>query len=313
MLRLTFSLIFLIAVPLTGNTQDNYRIPENVKRILFLGNSITYKGQYVAYIEAYLALRYPEKQFEFINVGLPSETVSGLSEPNHADGRFARPDLHERLKRILQQTKPDLVFACYGMNDGIYLPFDESRFQKFKQGINWLHNQVSKSGAAIIHLAPPLFDKPNGQAYANVLAIYTEWLVSCRYTKQWNVIDIHWPMKKHLENKRQVDANFVYAPDGVHPNETGHWMMAKQILLFLGESQVAKYEDAVSSISEFPNGASVLKLIEERQTILKDAWLTAIGHKRPEMKIGLPLQEAQQKANEITLQLQRLLVNHKTK
>lgn len=89
--------------------------------------------------------------------------------------------------------------------------------------------------------------------------------------------------------------------------------MAKQILLFLGESQVAKYEDAVSSISEFPNGTSVLKLIEERQTILKDAWLTAIGHKRPEMKIGLPLQEAQQKANEITLRLQSLLVNHKTK
>ena len=65
--------------------------PKRTKRVLFLGNSITYAGTYVSAIEAYLITHFPKQSYEFINVGLPSETVSGLSEPNHADGRFPRP------------------------------------------------------------------------------------------------------------------------------------------------------------------------------------------------------------------------------
>ena len=80
-------------------------------------------------LEAYFVTRYPGRTIEFINVGLPSETVSGLSEEGHAGGQFPRPDLHERLGRVLEQIRPDLVFACYGMNDGIYLPFNEERFE----------------------------------------------------------------------------------------------------------------------------------------------------------------------------------------
>ena len=111
---------------------QSYAMSDSVKRIVFLGNSITYTGQYVSYIEAYMTLHYPARHIEYVNVGLPSETVSGLSEPGHAGGVFARPDLHERLERVLAKTKPDLIFACYGMNDGIFMPFDEDRFQKYK-------------------------------------------------------------------------------------------------------------------------------------------------------------------------------------
>jgi hypothetical protein len=38
------------------------------------------------------------------------------------------------------------------------------------------------------------------------------------------------------------------------------------------------------------------KLVRERGRILADAYLTAAGHKRPGMKAGLPLDEANQKA-----------------
>ena len=102
---ISFALSLGLANPCAAQTPP---LPDNAKRILFLGNSITYSGQYVSYIEAYLTLRYPEKQLEFINVGLPSETVSGLSEPDHAGGAFPRPDLHERLARVLANIKPDL-------------------------------------------------------------------------------------------------------------------------------------------------------------------------------------------------------------
>ncbi|WP_232074117.1 SGNH/GDSL hydrolase family protein [Spirosoma aureum] len=155
------SLVFLVS--LAGSLcYAQSPFPASVHRVVFLGNSITYAGAYVTDIDAYISTHYPKQGLEFINVGLPSETVSGLSEDGHADGKFPRPDLHERLARVLALTKPDLVFACYGMNDGIYLPFDQSRFQKFREGINWLHNEVVKAGARIIHLTPPIYDDLKG-------------------------------------------------------------------------------------------------------------------------------------------------------
>ena len=286
--------------------QNSYEIPQGVKRILFIGNSITYSGQYVSYIDAYFTLRYPDRDFEIINVGLPSETVSGLSEQGHADGKFPRPDLHERLERIISQVKPDLVLACYGMNDGIYLPFDEGRFQKYKEGILWLNNQVVESGASIVHMTPPIYDERMGEAYANVLDIYADWLISKRYTDQWEVIDLHWPMKKYLEDKRLTDNNYFLAKDGVHPNDTGHWIMAQQLLLYLGEGEVSKANGIEEVVSQFHHGEEIWKLVEERQKMMKDAWLTSIGHQRPGMNVGLTLGEALDKKEILRKEIRNL-------
>eukprot|EP01034_Spumella_vulgaris_P046802 gene46802-58368_t len=71
------------------------------QRILILGDSITYGGNYVDFIETVIQTRAPEWRGEIISVGLSSETVSGLSEAGHAGGKFPRPDLHERLARVL--------------------------------------------------------------------------------------------------------------------------------------------------------------------------------------------------------------------
>ncbi len=292
-----------------GYSQNTITIPENSNKILFLGNSITYSGQYISYIETYLTLQYPNRKIEFINVGLPSETVSGLSEPNHANGKFPRPDLHERLHRILSQIKPDLVFTNYGMNDGIYMPFDNVRFQKFKEGIRWMHNLVIKSDALIIHLTPPVYDGSNAKVYDHVLDVYSNWLISQRDKVNWQVIDVHWPMKKLLEKKRRSSPSFKFAQDGVHPGELGHWVIAKQTLLSLDEKEVFHMEDPEEMLAYFVNGEAILELVEKRQALTKDTWLTTIGHKRPGMNVGLPLEEAQHKANEWEERIRKLMVN----
>jgi lysophospholipase L1-like esterase len=281
--------------------------------VLFLGNSITYAGQYVTYLEAYYRIRHPGHQLEFINVGLPSETVSGLSEPGHAGGAFPRPDLHERLSRVLAQIKPDLVFACYGMNDGIYMPLDQERFRQYQQGMTWLRDTLRQTGARVILVTPPVYDELRGgsKGYARVLDEYADWLLAQR-KKGWEVADVHAPMKKYLAAHRQVDAQFgiagfALAPDGVHPGEVGHWLMARQLLLYLGEKEVARYPDVKAALAARPNGGEVLKLVGERQALLKDAWLTATGHRRPGMKTGLPLPEAREKAAHLARELQVLL------
>jgi hypothetical protein len=197
--------------------------------VLFLGDSITYVGQYIAYVEGILRVSEPDFVCEFLNRGLPSETVSGLTEPGHAGGRFPRPVLHERLNRVLEKTKPDLIGACYVMNDGIYHPFSEARFERFKVGMRFLRERAAVHGAKVLHITPPVFDPvpikpmtlPAGLAecrlpfegYDRVLVRYSEWLLSQR-EKGWDVDDIHAPMERFLSDQRRRDPSFRLANDG---------------------------------------------------------------------------------------------------
>lgn len=309
---LLLGLMLTVLLGAAGNGQSLF--PAHVRRVVFLGNSITYAGNYVNAVAAYARAHYPNQPIEFINVGLPSETVSGLSEAGHAEGKFPRPDLHERLARVLALTKPDLVIACYGMNDGIYLPFDAGRFGQFKTGVAWLHDEVVKAGADIIHLTPPVYDEVTGDklGYAAVLDRYADWLLEQKTAQSWSVIDIHYPMKRYLEAHRKVDstyaiAGFALANDGVHPGETGHWLMAKSLLLGLGENAVAPAPNLKAALASVPQAAQFINLIAERQNLMRDAWLTATGHKRPGLKTGLPLDEARAKAAALDAQITALL------
>ncbi|MDB5015080.1 MAG: hypothetical protein JWQ25_3282 [Daejeonella sp.] len=310
LLNCVFITIASLLLSVAANAQP---FSSNIKKVLFLGNSITYAGQYITDIEAYCVANYPNQKIEFINIGLPSETVSGLSEAGHADGKFPRPDLHERLDRVLALTKPDLVFACYGMNDGIYLPFSEDRFQKFREGINWLHDKIVAQNIKIIHLTPPIFDELKGghPGYAEVLDRYSDWLLGQKKAAKWEVADIHYPMKKYLEAHRKIDKSFAIsgfslASDGIHPGDVGHWIMAKELLLYLGEKKIASAPDVIASLNH-PQKQEILKLVSQKQAIMKDAWLTAAGHKRPGMNVGLPLPEAQAKAAEIEAKIDELI------
>ncbi|MBI5395388.1 MAG: SGNH/GDSL hydrolase family protein [Verrucomicrobia bacterium] len=305
---------WFLAIPLAVAVIANAAsFPKDLRHIVFLGDSITYGGQYVEFVEAWTRTQWPQRPIEILDLGLPSETVSGLSEPGHAGGKFPRPDLHERLARVLAKTKPDLVIACYGMNCGIYHPFSEARFRKYQDGIRWLREQAAAAGAKIIHLTPPVFDPlpikektlPAGrdeyrqpfEGYNGVLDRYSAWLLEQRKAG-WEVVDVHDAMNRFIAGHRKQDAAFTLARDGVHCNETGHWLMAKQLLLHWGAKDVAAVEDPKTAFGE-----PLLKLIHQRQQILKDAWLTETKHVRPGMRQGLPLGEAQAKAAELEKQI----------
>lgn len=293
------------------------------RRIVVLGDSITYAGDYVEFFETWLRLHAPSSTVELLNLGLPSETVSGLSEEGHAGGAFPRPDLHERLGRVLERTRPDVVLACYGMNDGIYFPYDETRAARFQDGIRRLRERVTASGARIIHLTSAPFDPiplgtrtlPAGRStypqpfegYDDVLRRYSEWLLAQR-AAGWEVIDVHGPMARLLAERRRADPQFQLAGDGVHPTRLGHWLMARELLRHLGApDNVVNAADPEAWLRATPNGSEVLKLVQRRQRLLKDAWLTHTGHQRPGMSPGKPLPEAQRDAAEIGVTLRGLL------
>ncbi len=289
-----------------------------VKRVVFLGDSITYSGQYIEFLETVLRLRYPAWDCEFLDLGLPSETTSGLSEPGHAGGAFPRPDLHERLVRVLDQTKPDLIFACYGMNDGIYYPFGEERFAKYRDGIEFVRNESKKRGIKVIHLTPPVFDSlplkghtlPAGkeeyrqpyEGYNDTLARYSAWLVSKR-KDGWDVVDVHSHQARYLATKRETSPMFVLARDGVHIGPEGHWLITIDLLKHWGEDVS---EVGPDWLAKQPNGPKLLELVQSKQHMLKDAWLTQTGHLRPGMAKGIPVAEADKKAATLNDQIKAL-------
>lgn len=259
------------------------------KRVVFLGDSITYSGQYIGYLEAYLTARYPEQQFDFIDVGLPSETCSGLSEPGHAGGAFPRPDVHERLERVLSKLKPDLVVACYGMNCGMYHPFAPDRFQKYQEGMRKLRQVVASQGAQVIHLTPPPFDPlplagrtlPAGkevydrpfEGYNNVLGRFSKWLLE-RRQQGWTVIDLHGPMDEHLANRRKTDPKYVLAGDGVHASPTGHWLMAEQVIKVL-EGAISPLEASIDAAAGSTNSQGVSEVAKAGKA-LSFQWQTRL-------------------------------------
>ena len=309
-----FLMTFLVSLSTRASLAENH-LPD-VKRVVFLGDSITHAGGYVSAIETAIYLQHPESHIELINLGLPSETVSGLSEPGHAGGAFPRPDLHERLQRVLELAKPNLVIACYGMNDGIYYPLGDDRFEKFKDGMERLHIAVEKSGAKIIHLTPAFFDAlpikdrllPAGlpeyrQPYAgydDVLEAYSNWLLG-KKKGGWEVLDVHTAMKTAVLEQRKTNPTFTFAGDGVHPNIEGQIVVASPLASHWGLKL-----DAAPSI-DAAKVESVKKLVDKKQQVLKLAWLSHTKHVRPGIPQGLPIADAEKEAAQIDQQIRDLL------
>ena len=291
-----------------------------VHRIVFLGDSITQGGDYVTDVECWLLAH--GIQLEVLNLGLGSETASDLT-PEENEGHlkkygFGRPFVSERLERAMAATKPDLLFACYGMNDGGSLPPDAAGTKRFAEAITHLRAAAAKSGVKRVVICTPPVQDAKGNSKMNYhdenLARYTAWLLSKR-ADGWDVVDIHTPMRRALDEGRLKDPAFQFAKDGVHPGREGHWLMASEILSqFLG----AKLDGVAAAEDLFPaHGTVIRKLVRERMVLRFNSWMTQIGHKRPGVagapgaKPGLPLAEANAKAADVAKQIQLLMTGGK--
>jgi len=287
-----------------------------VHRVVFLGDSITQAGDYVTDVECWLQAN--QLRVEVLNLGLASETAADLTPAENAGHLerygFGRPFLSERLARVLAATQPDLLFACYGMNDGGSLPPDASGAKRFAEAITHLRETALRAGVkCVVLLTPPVYDargNTNDQAHDENLTRYTEWLLAQR-TNGWSVVDLHTPMRHALEAGRAHDPAFQLAKDGTHPGREGHWLMAREILT---QAFGAKLGGMAAAESLFPaHGAEIRGLIHDRMEVLFAAWMTQIGHKRPGVpggpgaKPGLVLAEAQAKADQLSQQIQNLL------
>jgi lysophospholipase L1-like esterase len=267
--------------------------PLDGRRVLVMGDSITQDGKYVSFLEYYLHRLSPGASPDLISIGLGSETVSGLSEPGHP---FPRPNALDRLGAALKAVKPQVVMACYGMNDGIYHPPAPERLAAFEAGLDRLIREVRATGADLVLVTSPVFDpvpipqrlaaedaKEHG--YRAVYPKYNDVLAElaaagrARRGPGVRVIDLHTRMAEALAESRRTSgrAAFTFAPDGVHPNEAGHLLMARILAEGLGLRLPQGIVDTeLARIRSDP----LFDLVRERRELRSEAWLPFVGYTR---------------------------------
>ena len=283
-------IIFLVTTELIhADTVKSFSNLSNTKRIVFLGDSITQGGEYVVDFQCWLLANH--LNIEVLNLGLSSETASLLTTPENKEHvlkyGFARPYIGERFERVLKATKPDMVIACYGMNDGGSLPRDEAGTKRYADAITYLREVSLKYGVKdVILCTPPVHDaKGDAKAFYHDenLTRYSDWLLQKRILN-WHVVDIHTPMKMALLKNRSLNPEFSFAKDGVHPDRKGHWVMAHAILT----QEFGVNLDHVNAAEDFfpLHGAEIRKLVHEKMTTQFNYWMSLTKHLRPNVSGG---------------------------
>lgn len=269
---------------------------------VFLGDSNTYAGGYVAILDAWLRATLPEgERPKLLNLGVPSETASGLSEVDHP---FKRPCIHERLEKVLAMTRPGVVFICYGMNDGIYQPPNQENLRAYQEGMMRLAQAVHDCGAVLICLTPPIFEpkavQMKGKFGPTEAGRYAYFAPAADYDKsleqqsQWclqnslmaaKVIDIHSLLHTYAVKQKETEPNFLFSRDGIHFNNLAHALIAEKVLQELGAPRAI--------LDGYPSDAQITHSTRSCQ-ILRDSYLSATGKNRPGLAAGLPVWHAEQ-------------------
>jgi lysophospholipase L1-like esterase len=292
-IALTLALWSVLAAPLVAHDVDSLA----GKRVVVLGDSNTQAGGYVSFLAYYLDKLHPDKSFDIIGLGLASETLSGLSEDGHAGGKFPRPCLTERLGRVLEKAKPEVVFACYGINDGIYLPLDKDRFAAFQKGVTTLIERCKEGGVKRVFLVtPPIYDHaPNkGETdYDAVMTAYAKWLTELK-ADGVTAIDLHTAMRKARDARTEP-----FAKDKVHYGDDGHLLVARTILAAFG---VKVPDDTAAAVKADP----LFKLVEQKRSSRSGAWMKHVGYTREKTVEPQPLGTAEADAAKLQAQIDAL-------
>lgn len=283
-------------------------------RVAFIGDSITDGGQYISFLNTYLNLYLPDSGIELINLGVSSENLSGLTEKGHPF--VPRPCGLNRIERALELLKPDWVVFAYGINDGIYQPFSEERFQAYKEGCCKAVAMAKSRGVKVAFMTPVPFDiisaeqsgaelSPSGSGlaeegqgeyregtmyryYDSVMRAYSQWLLDEIKTVAGVdiTVDMRTPMLEWAASIRR-DQPLAKTGDGVHPTQEGHMVMAGALLKSLfGIGLGGSFRAAMEK-----DGFRLFNLTYQRDSLAHRYYKELVGHEHPDKEKPITLEE----------------------
>ena len=233
-------------------------------RVVFLGDSITHANDYISRILDYYHENLSDRKVSFYNCGVSGGSLRTLLTIFDQD---------------IAVHKPTHAVIMIGINDSArYLLSDLPRgkerydrmlsaFNVYKERLSTICQKLEALGCEIILCTQTPYDEyqesdvPALKGGFALLSAYAEYVRCFAKEKGYRLCDYH----TYISMISQFEE--VIRPDRVHPNELGHYHMAKCFLEFQGYD-IGEYKDIPEYLSEWRNRVSELRDIHAAEYLI---------------------------------------------
>ncbi len=224
--------LLLSVLAVTGSARAEFFLKPG-DRVVFFGDSITQQMLYTRDIEDYVRARYPGLDVRFFNAGWNGDTTTGGLA---------------RLERDVLGLQPTVVTLFFGMNDGRYVAPDASLTSTFHDKLEAIIKALQERNVRVVVFTPGCVDDDKRPPLRGV--DYNRTLeglgaVALDLARQYGCpgADIHQPMLAAQTACKARQPGFTMIPDGIHPNEEGHLVIAGLMLQALGAEPMPALAD----------------------------------------------------------------------
>lgn len=236
----------------------------NGARVVFLGDSITHANDYISRILDYYHENLSDRKVSFYNCGVSGGSLRTLLTIFDQD---------------IAVHKPTHVVIMIGINDSARnllsdLPRGKERYDRmlwafnaYKERLSTICQKLEALGCEIILCTQTPYDEyqesdvPTLKGGFALLSAYAEYVRNFARERGYKLCDYH----TYISMVAQTEA--VIRPDRVHPNELGHYYMAKCFLEFQGYD-IGEYKDIPEYLSEWRNRVSELRDIHAAEYLI---------------------------------------------
>ncbi len=165
---------------------------------------------------------------EVINSGVGSSHSGRLADNNFAKVNHAL----DRFETEVLAHKPDVVIIGFGTNDA-YIDGDDPNgrsrisLKKYKHNLTYMIKELKKKDVMIVLMAPSPFAFPEERMYQN-RRLYT-YVKAVRRLAKRHRVGISDNYRLFMDYGTHQGAYAELMPDGVHPNDKGHEIIAHSI------------------------------------------------------------------------------------
>ncbi len=218
-----FVLLAFLALQIPSRAAD---LPADA-RVAVIGDSITEQKLYSKFIECYLLACTGRDDITVFQFGWSGERADGFAN---------------RLANDLAVFGPTVATTCYGMNDGSYVPYNESIGKAYQGNMERVVEGLKTAGVRMLVVGSPggvdpdFFTRLDGAVYNDNLAHLRDIAKALAEKHGLPFANVHDTMIPAL-TKSKAALGKDYAPfggDGFHPAPAGQLLMAEAFLKGLG-------------------------------------------------------------------------------
>ena len=223
-------------------------------RVVFVGNDFFDRDVKTSYIETALTLQFPKENIIFRNLGYSGDTVWGDARNNCSGWDAFGPEDQgfDRLKKLVREIKPTVVFVAYGMNESFA---GKTGLDHFADGLKRMVDMLKSTEARIVLISPIAHEDlgrpyPDPASHNADLKLYVDAMQKLAKEDGDGFVD--------LFNMTKSDKPIT--SDGIHPTPQGYQHLANVLATAVaGTSTKPEETTAGSQQSELLRAAIIKK------------------------------------------------------